>query len=235
MSTIICENRSYSNQAEIHSHHYSQLILPLEGDMVLKTSKHELTLDENHLFFLPSQCNHEYYSKSKNSFLVLDIPSSAGKFITVTGEDMQSYQLMDDKWNAIRFILLEEQKNGTKGSLIHLTNYIYELLKLESASKSIEYIHNNLDKKLLIKDLAKLENFNQSYYIKWFQEKTGSTPNEYIRDLRIKKASEYLTETDMSILDISNLVGYEKQSSLTRLFNSKYGIAPAKYRKTKRI
>lgn len=235
MSTIICENRSYSNQAEIHSHHYSQLILPLEGDMVLKTSKHELTLDENHLFFLPTKCNHEYYSKSKNNFLVLDIPKTAGKFATVSGEDMQSYQLMDHKWNAIRYLLLEEQKNGTDSSLMHLTNYIYELLKLESTSKSIEYIHNNLGKKLLIKDLAKIENFNQSYFIKWFQQKTGVTPNEYIRELRIKKASEYLRETDMSILDISNLVGYEKQSSLTRLFNSEYGITPAKYRKIKRI
>ena len=47
------------------------------------------------------------------------------------------------------------------------------------------------------------------------------TPNVYIQKLRLEKAKEYLIDTDLSILMISQLVGYEQQLS-PRAYRKKY-------------
>ena len=57
------------------------------------------------------------------------------------------------------------------------------------------------------------------------------TPNVYIQKLRLEKAKEYLIDTDLSILMISQLVGYEQQSSLARLFIKHQELSPSAYRK----
>lgn len=44
------------------------------------------------------------------------------------------------------------------------------------------------------------------------------SPVEYIQNLRVKKAKEFLLNTDLTILQISQMVGYEHNSSLTRIF-----------------
>ena len=57
------------------------------------------------------------------------------------------------------------------------------------------------------------------------------TVTEYIKNLRIKKAKELMTETDLSILEIAQRVGYEHNSSFTRVFKEIEGISPAQFRK----
>lgn len=49
--------------------------------------------------------------------------------------------------------------------------------------------------------------------------------------MRIKKAKELMAETDLSILEISQSVGYEHNSSFTRVFKELEGISPAQFRR----
>lgn len=44
------------------------------------------------------------------------------------------------------------------------------------------------------------------------------SPVEYIQNLRVKKAKEFLLNTDLTILQISQIVGYDHNSSFTRVF-----------------
>lgn len=63
-----------------------------------------------------------------------------------------------------------------------------------------------------------------------YKEQTGMYPSEYLLLLRMEKAKELLSETDMSIQDIGTTVGYYDSSSFIRRFKQHMGVTPAKYR-----
>ncbi|MCT4583852.1 MAG: AraC family transcriptional regulator [Peptostreptococcaceae bacterium] len=228
---LLCEIRSYSENAYEHNHLYSQLILPLEGKLNIKTNDYKIKLDDEHLFYLPPKSNHIYHANSMNKFLVVDIPNDISSFLANNILKNEQHQIIDDRWKSIRSLLLNEAKTANTNSLNHLINYACSFLLEETKPKSVEYIHNNFHKKISIKELAIIENFNENHYIEWFNKKIGMTPNIYIQKLRLKKAKEYLLQTDFSLLMIAQLIGYKQQSSLTRLFKNHNEIAPNLYRK----
>ena len=57
------------------------------------------------------------------------------------------------------------------------------------------------------------------------------TVTEYIKNLRIKKAKELILETDLSMLQISEMVGYEHNSSFTRVFKEIEGVSPVQFKR----
>lgn len=228
---LLCETRTYTEKIYTHNHCYSQLILPLQGSLFIKTDNHELRLDENHLFLLPPKCYHSFNSDSTNNFLVLDIPRENSLILLEDTLKCEMHQVLDDRWKAIRYLLLEEARNPNKRGLSELVKYAFSFLQNEARPISIQYIHDNFQKQISIDKLAAIENFNISYYVEWFNKKTGMTPNVYIQKLRLEKAKEYLIDTDLSILMISQLVGYEQQSSLARLFIKHQELSPSAYRK----
>lgn len=228
---LLCETRTYTEVSYTHDHSYAQLILPLQGNLSIKTDSHELSLDKRHLFFLPPKCSHSFYSDNINKFLVLDIPKIINPAVLGDIFKYELHHVLDDRWKAIRYLLQEEARRSNKRALADLVNYACRFLAEETKPISIQYIHNNFEKPISLQELAEIENFNISYYIEWFNKKTSMTPNTYIQKLRLEKAKEYLVDTELSLLMISQLVGYEQQSSLTRLFKKHEAISPSAYRK----
>ena len=55
------------------------------------------------------------------------------------------------------------------------------------------------------------------------------TPNEYINRLRINQAKELLTNTDMSVFEIAEAVGFSDQNYFGRVFKKQTGTSPKKY------
>ena len=234
LKNILCERRVYTQASYTHSHPYAQLLLPLEGSLFIKTRLHKKNIEQNHLFFLPPGDEHTFYSEERNEFLVLDIPLSlfpSQDFRHLTGG---IYLSMDQQWQALRTLFLYETGRNTElsHSLNDLFRYASRLLvKQNDQPVSIKYIHDHFQENISIAKLAALEHYNPSYYCEWFQKKTGMSPLAYIQKLRLEKARNLLLNTDLTMLQISQEVGYEQQSSLTRLFKQKESISPTDYRK----
>jgi two-component system response regulator YesN len=68
------------------------------------------------------------------------------------------------------------------------------------------------------------------YLSRRFKEKTGINFGEYLEDIRIDKALEYLINTEAPIADISEQVGYQEPAYFTKVFKQKYRISPREYR-----
>lgn len=54
----------------------------------------------------------------------------------------------------------------------------------------------------------------------------GSTPNEYLRNYRLKKACKLLLETDMLIYEVALQTGFNSASYFTKCFMKQYNISP---------
>ncbi len=234
--SILGEYRTYSDLAYTHHHVFAQLILPLQGTLFIETSLHNFELDESRLFFLPPKCQHTFYAKSNNRFLVLDIPN-----FMLAAEETSKIQgglstVLDERWQALRFLMVSEVSHQSTANqdLTNLFHYAYRLLRREYTPCSIQYIQANYHEPLELQKLAELEGYNLTYYCEWFKKLTGVTPKTYIQALRLKKAKELLVDTDLSIFQIAQQVGYEHHSSLTRLFQQCEKMTPLAYRQQTR-
>ena len=81
-----------------------------------------------------------------------------------------------------------------------------------------------------IQSIANELGLDRSYLHRLFKSATGFSLQEYLLDLRIRKACSLLKRTNLSIAIIALSVGYEDTLYFSRLFKRKKGISPTKYR-----
>lgn len=231
MNSIICERRVYNDKNKVHTHKYGQLILPIKGNLNIETMKKSLSLGNEHIFFLPPKCEHLFNSNGINEFLVLDIPMNYIKNNDMNKITGGKESIFDYKWNAIRCLFLNEINNKKSSSSINnLFLYCYELMMSENTFPSVKYINEHYVEDIDLKKLAEIEHYNSNYYIEWFKNNIGMPPGEYIKKLRISKSKELLLNTDLTILQIGESVGYKYNSSFTRALKDIEDITPKEFR-----
>ncbi|RYY37490.1 MAG: response regulator transcription factor [Sphingobacteriaceae bacterium] len=93
-----------------------------------------------------------------------------------------------------------------------------------------EMILKNLDnKELSVEHLADMMNMSRPTLYRKIKSISDMTPNELINLARLKKAAELLTEGDLKIYEISDLVGYSSQTHFGRNFLRQFGMSPSDY------
>ena len=95
----------------------------------------------------------------------------------------------------------------------------------------IDYIENNLSYDISVKELAKLCNMSASNFRRIFTKYSGVSPMEYKNILRIAKAKELLRNTNISITEIAEQLGFYDSSYFTKVFYKKCAYKPGEYRK----
>lgn len=136
----------------------------------------------------------------------------------------------------------------TKESPFHLIGHLYLFLdyltqaarsaKLIQSSKmsdyyikeAINYIEQNFQNDITIEDIAAVCGINRSYFGKIFRNSIGRSPQEFLINYRMVKATELLKLTTLSIADIGSAVGYGNQLHFSRAFKTIYGVSPREWR-----
>ena len=97
------------------------------------------------------------------------------------------------------------------------------------------YIRDNYATVSCEKELADLVHLSTRYMHKIFKEETGTSPIRYLNQYRIRCAKNLLTETDLSIHTISEMVGFSNPNYFCCVFQRFCnGVSPLAYRKGER-
>ncbi len=88
----------------------------------------------------------------------------------------------------------------------------------------------NLSERYTIEELSKRFLINTSSLKSGFKKKYEKPIGQYMKEYRIKRAKQLLEETDDSIADIAESVGYESQGKFTAAFREINGVNPTQYR-----
>lgn len=94
----------------------------------------------------------------------------------------------------------------------------------------VNYIYENLHKRITVNDLAKHTGLNPSYLSRLFRNETGATVTEYVLSKKITAAKSMLKYTDHPISAIAETLAFSSQSHFTKTFRAAEGITPKKYR-----
>ena len=93
-----------------------------------------------------------------------------------------------------------------------------------------EYIQQNLDKDLTLAELAAVVYMSPYHFSRLFKGSTGVPPHRFVIRQRIARASALLATQELSIAQISRMVGFRTPSHFTTVFRRVLGITPGAYR-----
>lgn len=98
-------------------------------------------------------------------------------------------------------------------------------------SKTLEYIEENYMHRLTLSSISSNVNLSSSYLCRVFKSEVGTSITSYLNNLRVRKAATLIKENNLSMKEISALVGIDDQLYFSRLFKKCMGISPSEYGK----
>ena len=90
-----------------------------------------------------------------------------------------------------------------------------------------ENIHKDID----VKEIASKLGTSYSWFRKFFKEYTGYAPAQYFQELKLRKAKELLTETNLPIKEIAYELNFSSIEYFLSFFKQRVNITPSEYRK----
>jgi len=101
----------------------------------------------------------------------------------------------------------------------------------EQIDKIYEYVFQNVQKGINLKDASKLVYMEPSSFCRYFKKKTGQTFMEYVKSVRIGIAAKLLSETGKPITHICYECGYNNLANFNYYFKVIMNKTPSEYRK----
>ena len=133
---------------------------------------------------------------------------------------------------------------GTVGHRVTARGYLLNLLAALSAEgteekaaaypdavfRMMEYVNLNWQKKLTVEDVAKKANLSESRAAHLFKSTVGKSIHRYVSERKLSVSKDLLSSTDLSIAEISALVGFDDPLYFSRAFKSYVGVSPSDWR-----
>ncbi|QKF68607.1 transcriptional regulator, AraC family [Arcobacter venerupis] len=127
-------------------------------------------------------------------------------------------------------------KNKTMETILYVLEKVEKLEKLnliglddedvKRIKKAKMIIDESFQENITIAFLSKKVALNQTKLKKGFKQLFNKTVHEYLKNIRLEKAVEYLKINKYSVKEVSLMVGYTNQGSFSYAFSNKYNCLP---------
>jgi len=94
-----------------------------------------------------------------------------------------------------------------------------------------DYIDEHFQEKITLEDMADYVGLSKYYLSYLFKKEEGTNFVSYINKKRIEKAKEYLRDTNNTVSQIYDLVGFSDQQYFSKTFKKIVGMTVTEYRK----
>ena len=87
---------------------------------------------------------------------------------------------------------------------------------------------------LTVEQVASEAGISRVHLHRKLKELTGQTSRDFIRNLRLRKAAEMLSEKKYAISELADAVGFQSASSFATAFKDLFGVSPSEYGQQKK-
>ncbi len=177
------------------------------------------------------------YNVSKDIKDMLELSKRGISFGKVTRDLIITKIETIDKVNSFSALLvfleilhiLSVSKDKKVLSSAHSTNY-NQKWESRRISKIINYIKENYQQNIKLSQMSSLVNMSDSAFSHYFKKRTNQSFSSYLQDYRLGVVIKLLTETNMSINEISYAAGFNSISSFNRAFKKKQQMSPKEFK-----
>ena len=255
-NSILWVAKSYTlpeNGIKPHSHPFCHMLYALKGEAAFTCEGNEGRLREGQIVLVPKDVKHAYKNDTDTIFEYLEI-----KFVPDHGlEEMlgRTGALFGDKPLARSLfaqIVSEYDENGSASDEVTVT-YLSALLNVlteeirKTRPRDTRYIdtasYSNLSRRIIsyleeryadnfsLDELAENLDYNKTYLCKAFRDDTGTTITDMLSEIRIRRAAELITYSDLSLAQVASSCGFVSVSHFNRVFRKYVGITPGQCRR----
>ena len=253
---VKCQRCCTPLQYPAHFHYHIEMVWMLKGSVNCFTDSNKYNVKEGDIFIsFPNQI-HYYESFEDEEYIIFYInPEVVPQFMGLfeTNVPRSSHVPADKITPKLKTLLdgivdgCEEVRAGKKYAEEVRSGYVLaffgELLRsmelygpdsgeLSALKNIVDYCSRNYTKEISLDTLSKELHISKYYISHIFGSRLNMRFNDYVNSLRVSKACLLLTDSDMSITDISDKVGFSTIRTFNRAFLRQTGKAPSDYRRT---
>ena len=248
----------------LHTHQYWEIVFVVKGSIDNQINGHSTVLKENHAYLVRPQDNHTLISASSDPVIILNLMAKIefiNNLFSLFGQDIaerishaSSMKIEVDNSLANRIVSetlqLQSSQLLTMEEKVVRCKILFTELFLRVMQQKIlyntqrpEWLSNLLVKlatspcsnETIKKQIANYTQYSYPRLAVLFKEYMGCTIWEYTNTKRMERASEYLKNTNLKIVEIANQLGYEEIATFNHSFKRFYGTTPTQYRKQYQI
>lgn len=120
----------------------------------------------------------------------------------------------------------------------HFSSTIKEEVAGEATIKRLQiildYIHQHWNEKISLSEIARQNYLSTGYLSRFFQKYLHITFSQYVRELRLRHAAQWLTQRTESVTHIAYECGFGTPGVFIDAFHKYFGVTPRQYRQVQR-
>ena len=127
----------------------------------------------------------------------------------------------------------KEREDAEKAKTLHESDFAFMASQTNDkvTAKILKYVTENMgNPDLKIDDIAEAMGMSRSVLYAKIKQSVSMTPIDFVRHIRIMRASELLQQTDDTLASISFEVGFSDPKYFSKVFKKEMGIVPSEYR-----
>jgi AraC-like DNA-binding protein len=119
----------------------------------------------------------------------------------------------------------------TKTLLVRSIKFTVQDHAPASIERIIRFLEVHYTQQITNEFLGEHFSYHPNYLNKLFRQHTGKTLHAFQTDIRLRKAADLLSNSELSVGQIGEQCGFATNAYFIKIFRQKYGIPPGKYRK----
>ncbi len=120
----------------------------------------------------------------------------------------------------IYYLLLSRNEGDMLRAFIQQDRHSFRIARV------LDFIQENLHQTLNVETLADMANMSPSSFHEHFKTVTDTTPQQYIKSMRLDQARRRIVEQGLSVSEAAYQVGYASTSQFSREFKRLFGVSP---------
>jgi len=142
-------------------------------------------------------------------------------------EQPEEWELPYQKLKMLELLLYLAKTELTSGNQLSE----YQIEQINIVKKIHSQLIQHMEQRITIEELSRQYLVNPTTLKNAFKSVYGTSIASHIKEHRMKQAAKMLRESEMSIAEIAQAVGYDSQSKFTTAFKAYFKILPREYRK----
>ena len=206
-----------------------------EGEASVRALEFDLSIIESNMENFDNEIFYMFYIQSRNKISVFRPDHPVYSTIRTCMHDAYEEYLSKDVCykmpiRANIYLMMTALLRYYGGSRDETDRVIYHnVMRLRPV---VSYIDEHLGEKIYIETLADMITVSPDYFTKMFKESIGKTPIDYINGIRVGRALALLSESDTSVNDISDSLGFSNPNYFHKIFKQYIDTSPLAYRKS---
>ncbi|TWU63278.1 xylose operon transcription regulator XylR [Crateriforma conspicua] len=159
-------------------------------------------------------------------------PPLSSVALNAEGVGYRAAQLLDRmmrrRWRKPRRLVAEPLHVVTRRSS--------DIISLDDAevAMALRYIHDHAIDPIQVENVVRHVDLSRRNLEIRFQDSVGRTMHQELQRVRLERAKQFLTETNIAIPEVAEAVGYRTASYFIQVFRASCGMTPAQYRRSLR-